>query len=114
MTFPVPLLNTGKTNLDPKTIEDDYMFGPPRTQLKRVKCKVPMISNELRLRDNRRMILQLSLRKLENIQSSEENLRRSVCINNTFARLTADIRHEKQQNRVQHNKYVLKSFCVYM
>ncbi|CAO1443288.1 unnamed protein product [Diamesa tonsa] len=114
MTFPVSILNTGKTNQDPKTIEDDSIFGPSRSQLKRVKCKVPMISNELRLRDNRRKVLQLSLRKLENIQSSEENLRRSVCINNTFARLTADIRHEKQQNRVQHNKYVLKSFCTWI
>lgn len=114
MTFPVAPLSTNvKTNVDPKAIEDDFIFGPPRTHLKRVKCKVPMISNELRLRDNRRKVIQLSLRKLEKIQSSEENLRRSVCINNTFARLTADIRHEKQQNRVQHNKYVLKSFYVY-
>ncbi|CAO1434590.1 unnamed protein product [Diamesa serratosioi] len=109
MTFPVTQLNTAKTNQESKTVEDDSIFGPPRTQLKRVKCKVPMISNELRLRDNRRKVIQLSLRKLEKIQSSEENLRRSVCINNTFCCLTADIRHEKQQNRVHHNNSKRKS-----
>lgn len=112
MTFPVALLNTGKNNQEYKTVEDDSIFGPPRAQVKRVKCKVPMISNELRLRDSRRKVFQLSLRKLEKIQSSEENLRRSVCINNTFACLKAEIRHEKQENRVQHNQYVLKYICV--
>jgi SERTA motif len=81
--------------------QDDDMdiFGPPYTSPshRRNRPKVPMISPQLRLRELRKRILQLCVHKLENIKDSERNLRRSVCINNTFSRLTEDIRREKQQ-----------------
>lgn len=55
-----------------------------------------MISAKLRLREERKRILQLCANKLEKIKDSETNLRRSVCINNTYSRLTEEVRREKQ------------------
>lgn len=89
------------------TLSDcDDIFGPARTILRRTKTKISMISNELRLREKRKRVLQLCLRKLERIKDSENNLRRSVCIHNTFSRLTADIKRDKErgQNRNQHQQ----------
>lgn len=81
--------------------DDDDIFGSTRTISRRTKNKISMISNELRLREKRKRVLQLCLRKLERIKDSENNLRRSVIIHNTFSRLTADIKRDKErgQNR---------------
>jgi SERTA motif len=83
--------------------EDDDIFGPARTLLRRTKNKISMISNDLRLREKRKRVLQLCLRKLERIKDSENNLRRSVCIHNTFSRLSNEIKRDKErgQNRNQ-------------
>lgn len=86
--------------------EDDDIFGPARTLLRRTKNKLSMISNELRLREKRKRVLQLCLRKLERIKDSENNLRRSVIIHNTFSRLSNEIKRDKErgQNRNQHQQ----------
>ena len=86
--------------------EDDDIFGPTRTLLRRTKNKLSMISNELRLREKRKRVLQLCLRKLERIKDSENNLRRSVIIHNTFSRLSNEIKRDKErgQNRNQHQQ----------
>lgn len=77
--------------------DDSDMFGPPRSAPLRLnRPRVPMISNKLRLREERKRILQLCANKLEKIKDSETNLRRSVCINNTYSRLTDEVRREKQ------------------
>ena len=78
--------------------EDADMFGPPRSAplLNSNRPRVPMISAKLRLREERKRVLQLCANKLEKIKDSETNLRRSVCINNTYSRLTEEVRREKQ------------------
>lgn len=70
---------------------------------RRARNKLSMISNELRMREKRKRVLQMCLRKLERIKDSENNLRISVIIHNTYSRLTADIKRDKQrgQNRYQ-------------
>lgn len=88
MTLPTITLNA--------TDDDSDMFGPPRTSpLRHARPRVPMISAKLRLREERKRILQLCAHKLERIKDSETNLRRSVCINNTYSRLTDEVRREK-------------------
>ncbi|XP_075157046.1 uncharacterized protein LOC142230281 [Haematobia irritans] len=77
--------------------DDSDMFGPPRTSpYHHHRSRVPMISPKLRQREERKRILQLCAHKLERIKDSETNLRRSVCINNTYCRLTDELRREKQ------------------
>jgi hypothetical protein len=87
--------------------DDSDMFGPPHTSppVRRNRPKIPMISAQMRLREVRKRILQLCVHKLERIKDSERNLRRSVCINNTYSRLTDDIRREKQ------NKHQMLNNC---
>lgn len=88
-------------------MSDDDIFGPARTILRRTKTKISMISNELRLREKRKRVLQLCLRKLERIKDSENNLRRSVVIHNTFSRLSNDIKRDKakqNRNQLQHQQ----------
>lgn len=86
-----------------EALSDDDIFGPARTILRRTKNKISMISNELRLREKRKRVLQLCLRKLERIQDSENNLRRSVVIHNCFSRLSNDMKRDKaKQTRNQH------------
>lgn len=86
-----------------EAMSDDDIFGPARTIIRRTKNKISMISSELRMREKRKRILQLCLRKLERIKDSENNLRRSVVIHNTFSRLSNDIKRDKErgQNRNQ-------------
>lgn len=86
---------------DDEALSDDDIFGSARTILRRTKNKLSMISNELRLKEKRKRVLQLCLRKLERIKDSENNLRRSVCIHNTFSRLSNDMKRDKErgQNR---------------
>lgn len=86
--------------------DDSDMFGPPHTSppVRRNRPKVPMISAQLRMREVRKRILQLCVHKLERIKDSERNLRRSVCINNTYSRLTDDIRREKQHKYLMLNQ----------
>lgn len=88
-------------NDDGGDVEDD-IFGPTRTFTFRAKNKLSMISNELRMREKRKRVLQMCLRKLERIKDSENNLRISVIIHNTYSRLTADIKRDKLRGQ---NKY---------
>ncbi|KAJ6634720.1 hypothetical protein Bhyg_13299 [Pseudolycoriella hygida] len=89
MTLPTTTLNSAD--------DDSDMFGPPRTSpLRHTRPRVPMMSAKFRLREERKRILQLCAHKLERIKDSETNLRRSVCINNTYSRLTDEVRREKQ------------------
>lgn len=84
-------------------VEDsEDIFGPTRTFTFRAKNKLSMISSELRMREKRKRVLQLCLRKLERIKDSENNLRISVIIHNTYSRLTADIKRDKLRGQ---NKY---------
>lgn len=101
MTLPTNPVNAGLAGED----ESD-MFGPPHTSppVRRNRPKVPMISAQLRMREVRKRILQLCVHKLERIKDSERNLRRSVCINNTYSRLTDDIRREKQHKYLMLNQ----------
>ncbi|XP_055903382.1 uncharacterized protein LOC129939409 [Eupeodes corollae] len=82
------------------TDDDSDMFGPPRSSppigFHHHRSRVPMISPKLRQREERKRILQLCAHKLERIKDSETNLRRSVCINNTYSRLNDELRREKQ------------------
>ena len=89
MTLPTTTLNPSD--------DDSDMFGPPRSSPIRHnnRPRVPMISAKLRLREERKRILLLCTHKLERIKDSETNLRRSVCINNTYSRLTDEDRREK-------------------
>lgn len=91
---------TATTTTTVASFEDDDsdMFGPPRSTplLNTNRPRVPMISAKLRLREERKRVLQLCANKLEKIKDSETNLRRSVCINNTYSRLTEEVRREKQ------------------
>lgn len=90
--------------------DDSDMFGPPRTSpLRHTRPRVPMISAKLRLREERKRVLQLCAHKLERIKDTEANLRRSVCINNTYSRLTDEVRREKQ------SRYLAQlPKCVYL
>lgn len=99
MTLPT---NNGAGGLE----DESDMFGPPHTSppVRRNRPKVPMISAQLRMREVRKRILQLCVHKLERIKDSERNLRRSVCINNTYSRLTDDIRREKQHKYLMLNQ----------
>ncbi|KAM8720247.1 hypothetical protein ACLKA7_006312 [Drosophila subpalustris] len=85
--------------------DDSDMFGPPRCSppigYHHHRSRVPMISPKLRQREERKRILQLCAHKLERIKDSETNLRRSVCINNTYCRLTDELRREKQMRYLQ-------------
>jgi SERTA motif len=105
MTLPetVEQHRSGDNEEDESLSEDDDMFGPARTILRRTKHKISMISNELRMREKRKAVLRICLRKLERIKDSENNLRRSVVIHNTFSRLSNDIKRDKErgQNRNQ-------------
>lgn len=87
--------------------DGDEIFGSTRTITFRAKNKISMISNELRMREKRKRVLQMCLRKLERIKDSENNLRISVIIHNTYSRLTADIKRDKQrgQSRYQQQQH---------
>lgn len=102
-TVPMDTTTTATTTiadaaaLDADDAALDDMFGPPRTApLRHTRPRVPMISAKLRLREERKRVLQLCAHKLERIKDTEGNLWRSVCINNTYSRLTDEVRREKQ------------------
>jgi hypothetical protein len=62
----------------------------------------------LRLRDERKRVLKLSLAKLRRIDDAESCLRRSVLLNNTLRRLQRDARDEKSGGG-QTNNHVISS-----
>lgn len=97
--------NNSNNNNSSSSDEDSDMFGPPRCSppigYHHHRSRVPMISPKLRQREERKRILQLCAHKLERIKDSEANLRRSVCINNTYCRLTDELRREKQMRYLQ-------------
>lgn len=92
------------TNPINDTDDDSDMFGPPRSTppigYHHHRSRIPMISPKLRQREERKRILQLCAHKLERIKDSETNLRRSVCINNTYSRLNDELRREKQSRYI--------------
>lgn len=95
-TMTLPTITT-QTNNSSSTYDDSDMFGPPRSSpMRSNRPKVPMISAKLRMREERKRVLQLCAHKLEKMKDSETNLRRSVCIHNTYSRLTDEVRREKQ------------------
>ncbi|XP_043660835.1 protein kinase 4 [Drosophila teissieri] len=97
--------NNNNSSSSSSSDEDSDMFGPPRCSppigYHHHRSRVPMISPKLRQREERKRILQLCAHKLERIKDSEANLRRSVCINNTYCRLTDELRREKQMRYLQ-------------
>ncbi|KAH8342960.1 homeotic protein ocelliless [Drosophila kikkawai] len=98
--------NTQNSNCNSSSSDEDSdIFGPPRCSppigYHHHRSRVPMISPKLRQREERKRILQLCAHKLERIKDSEANLRRSVCINNTYCRLTDELRREKQMRYLQ-------------
>lgn len=97
--------NNNNCNSSSSSDEDSDIFGPPRCSppigYHHHRSRVPMISPKLRQREERKRILQLCAHKLERIKDSEANLRRSVCINNTYCRLTDELRREKQMRYLQ-------------
>lgn len=116
MTLPT---NTNAANGGNGSDDDSDMFGPPRCSppigYHHHRSRVPMISPKLRQREERKRILQLCAHKLERIKDSEANLRRSVCINNTYCRLTDELRREKQLRYVQNMpKWVEHHLHTYM
>ncbi|XP_063538249.1 uncharacterized protein LOC134747587 isoform X1 [Cydia strobilella] len=78
-------------------LEDD-MFGPPRTE-PAARPKLSMISARLRANEERKRVIEICSQKLENIEDPARDLRRSVCINNTYCRLSEEARREKEARR---------------
>lgn len=89
--------SSSSSSSDSEESESD-MFGPPRNHSvtsppPRCKTRVPMISARLRLKEERRKVIRLCGEKLERIRDPDSDLRRSVCINNTYYRLQVNISH---------------------
>jgi hypothetical protein len=112
MTLPETVENHHGYHDEDEAMSDEDIFGPARTILRRTKNKLSMISSELKLKERRKRVLQLCLRKLERIKDSEHNLRRSVCIHNTFSRLSNEIKRDKERgqnrNQQQHHHHQQK------
>lgn len=77
---------------------EDDMFGPPRTE-PAARPKLSMISARLRANEERKRVIEICSQKLENIEDPARDLRRSVCINNTYCRLSEEARREKEARR---------------
>lgn len=77
---------------------EDDMFGPSRTE-PAARPKLSMISARLRLNEERKRVIEICSQKLENIEDPARDLRRSVCINNTYCRLSEEARREKEARR---------------
>ncbi|XP_060804163.1 uncharacterized protein LOC106141864 isoform X1 [Amyelois transitella] len=77
---------------------EDDMFGPPRSE-PAARPKLSMISARLRANEERKRVIEICSQKLENIEDPGRDLRRSVCINNTFFRLSEEVRKEKEARR---------------
>ncbi|XP_068627649.1 uncharacterized protein [Battus philenor] len=77
---------------------EDEMFGPPRTE-PAARPKLSMISARLRANEERKRVIEICSQKLENIEDPARDLRRSVCINNTYCRLSEEARKEKEARR---------------
>lgn len=79
------------------SFEDD-MFGPSRTE-PATRPKLSMISARIRANEERKRVIEICSQKLENIDDPARDLRRSVCINNTYCRLSEEARREKEARR---------------
>ncbi|XP_047521055.1 uncharacterized protein LOC125060282 [Pieris napi] len=78
---------------------EDDMFGPSRTEPAVARPKLSMISARLRANEERKRVIEICSQKLENIEDPARDLRRSVCINNTYCRLSEEARREKEARR---------------
>lgn len=77
--------------------DQDDIFGPSRSFPPRNDRPRPsMISAKLRAKEERKKVIQICTEKLEKIKDPDRNLRRSVCINNTYFKLQDEVRMEKQ------------------
>ncbi|XP_017772172.1 PREDICTED: uncharacterized protein LOC108559412 isoform X2 [Nicrophorus vespilloides] len=83
------------------TDDSDDIFGPPRTydDYCPPKSRPSMISPKYKQKEERRKVLKISLQKLKKIDDPENNLCRSVLINNTIRRLNKDGRDEILQKQ---------------
>ncbi|XP_057372066.1 uncharacterized protein LOC130692989 [Daphnia carinata] len=70
-------------------------LGSATTSSSRRSATFQLWSPRLRLRDERKRVLKLSLAKLRRIDDAESCLRRSVLLNNTLRRLQREARDEK-------------------
>ena len=70
-------------------------LGSASNNSRRSSATFQLWSPRLRLRDERKRVLKLSLAKLRRIDDAESCLRRSVLLNNTLRRLQRDARDEK-------------------
>ncbi|GBP37865.1 hypothetical protein EVAR_21400_1 [Eumeta japonica] len=77
---------------------EEEMFGPPRTE-PAARPRLSMISARLRANEERKRVIEICSQKLENIEDPARDLRRSVCINNTYCRLSEEARREKEARR---------------
>lgn len=77
---------------------EEEMFGPPRTE-PAARPKLSMISARLRANEERKRVIEICSQKLESIEDPARDLRRSVCINNTYCRLSEEARREKEARR---------------
>ncbi|XP_011558148.3 uncharacterized protein LOC105388839 isoform X1 [Plutella xylostella] len=77
---------------------EDDMFGPSRTE-PAARPKLSMISARIRANEERKRVIDICSQKLENIEDPARDLRRSVCINNTYCRLSDEARKEKEARR---------------
>lgn len=74
----------------------DDMFGPLPAP---TRARVPIISPRLRAHEERKRVIKLCSLKLESMEDPARDLRRSVCINNTYCRLSEEARREKEARR---------------
>ncbi|XP_077289877.1 uncharacterized protein LOC143913765 [Arctopsyche grandis] len=81
--------------------DSDDIFGPSRSFPPRSNRPKPsMISAKLRAKEERKKVIQICTEKLEKIKDPDRNLRRSVCINNTYYKLQDEVRREKQMKHM--------------
>lgn len=84
--------------------DSDDIFGPSRSFPPRSNRPKPsMISAKLRAKEERKKVIQICTEKLEKIKDPDRNLRRSVCINNTYYKLQDEVRREKQMKHMMNS-----------
>ena len=82
-------------------------LGSASNNSRRSSATFQLWSPRLRLRDERKRVLKLSLAKLRRIDDAESCLRRSVLLNNTLRRLQRDARDEKTSGNSSNNNNVI-------
>ena len=86
-------------------------LGSASNNSRRSSATFQLWSPRLRLRDERKRVLKLSLAKLRRIDDAESCLRRSVLLNNTLRRLQRDARDEKTSGNSNNNNVISVEDC---